>query len=39
MHYFLREWLRQHILNFDMQMRAALLAPRTNTGRSTYLWP
>ena len=38
MHYLLREWLRQHILTFDMQMRAALIAPRAGADRSVTLW-
>jgi hemerythrin-like metal-binding protein len=38
MHYFLREWLRQHILTFDMQMRASLMEPRADAVRDTYLW-
>jgi hemerythrin len=38
MHYFMREWLRQHILTFDMQMCEALMVPRGNSGRRTYLW-
>jgi hemerythrin len=38
MHYFLREWLRQHILTFDMQMRVALLSPRPDAGRHSHPW-